>query len=697
MTAETTRTTTARVRKSRVGLYALVLIAAAGGLYAGARWHGTVAPMLGMGHETTTGAGGDDNADPGAAQQLWTCGMHPQVIQDRPGDCPICHMKLTPQNVDAGDAGGKTHDHSGMSPADSGGAPMQGMASGQGMIKERKIKYWWDPMLSPPYISDKPGKSPMGMDLVPVYEDEVAGSGSQVTIDPAVVQNMGVRVAMVTEGPLRRSVRLVGYLDEAQPNIRDINLRVSGWVRRLYASTEGQHVEAGDPLFDLYSPELQVSVEELIAARRAQGSLASDAGQMAQSTATTLYDAAARKLELFGLERAQIDALAKLDEAPETVTFISPMTGHITEKPIVEGADVKTGDRVLRIVDHTTLWLDAQVFEKDLPFVQVGQEATAIVASRPNGAIRGEVIFIHPHVDPMTRAALVRLAIPNASLALKPGMYATVRTRSPIADRAVLAPREAIIDTGEKQMSFVALSVGKFEPRQVRMGLAGEDGMVQVLEGLAPGEAVVTSGQFLLDSESRLREAIQKYLNEKQRSSAVPNGQPGRAPTAATRAANGADAAPAAQGSPGRMQKVDAVVSAYLDISAALGAEQTNTTPIDASALVTAAHVLHGELLGTKDETLGVDIARAAEAMRGHPIDHQRELFKRLGEKVVGLVEVMPPSTALGDQVFVMECPMAPGIWIQRSDDLANPFYATEMKQCGSLLRAVTTTVGGEK
>ncbi len=694
MTAETSKTTTSRVRRSRVGLHALVLIAAAGGLYAGARWHGTLAPMLGIGHETTTGAGGADKADRGAAQQLWTCGMHPQVIQDRPGDCPICHMKLTPLNVDAGDAGGQTHDHSDMSRADSGGAPVPGMASDQGTAKDRTVKNWRDPMLSPPNISDKPGKSPMGMDLVPVYEDEVAGSGSQVTIDPAVVQNMGVRVAMVTEGPLHKSVRLVGYLDEAQPNIRDINLRVSGWVRRLYVNTEGQHVEAGDPLFDLYSPELQVAVVELIAARRAQGSLASDAGQMAQSTATTLYDAGVRKLELFGLERAQIDALAKLDKAPETVTFTSPMTGHITEKPIVEGAAVKTGDRVLRIVDHTTLWLDAQVFEKDLPFVEVGQEAIAMVASRPNEAIEGQVIFIHPHVDPMTRAAMVRLAIPNASLALKPGMYATVRTRSPIADRAVLAPREAIIDTGEKQMSFVALSVGRFEPRQVRMGLAGEDGMVQVLEGLAPGEAVVTSGQFLLDSESRLREAIQKYLNEKRQSSAVPNGQAGRAPTAATRPANGA---PAARKSPARMQKVDAVVSAYLDISAALGAEQTNTTPIDVSALVTAAHVLHAELLRTKDETLAVDIAKAAEAMRGHPIDRQRELFKRLGETVVALVEAMPPSRALGNQVFVMECPMAPGIWIQRSDDLANPFYATEMKQCGSLLKAVTTTGGGEQ
>ncbi len=683
MTTEISKPATARVRKSRVGLYALVLIAAAGGLYAGARWHGTLAPMLGMGRETTTGAGGDDNADPGASQQLWTCGMHPQVIQDRPGDCPICHMKLTPLKVDAGDTGGKGHDHAGMSPADSGGAPMPGMASGQGTT-ERRIKYWWDPMLSPPYISDKPGKSPMGMDLIPVYEDEVAGggAGSPVVIDPAVVQNMGVRVAMVTEGPLRKSVRLVGYLDEAQPNIRDINLRVSGWVRRLYANTEGQHVEAGDPLFDLYSPEHQVTVEELIAARRAQGSLASDAGQMAQSTATTLYDAAVRKLELFGLERAQIDALAKLDRAPEAVTFTSPITGYITEKPIVEGAAVKMGDRVLRIVDYSTLWLDAQVFEKDLPFVRVGQAALATVASRPatNGEpLKGEIIFMNPRVEAMTRTATVRLSIPNPSLDLRPGMYATVRTQSQLADRAVLAPREAIIDTGEKQMSFVALSVGRFEPRQVRMGLAGEDGMVQVLEGLAPGEAVVTSGQFLLDSESRLREAIQKFLS--QRASA------GKGPGETAAAAVPADVPPDQQ------QKADAVVSEYLKLSSALGAVQEKDTPLDLGGLVTAAHSLRGATSGTRYEPLAVAVAKAAEAMKGHPLDHLREMFSALGEKVITLVDALPPSTAVAQTLYLMNCPMAPGgakgDWLQPSPDLANPFFATDMKECGSQVRMI--------
>lgn len=682
----------------RAGLYVFVLLAAAGGAYVGARWHSSVGPMLGMKAADQAQESGERGAEKGA-KQLWTCGMHPQVIQDKPGDCPICHMKLTPLNVDnaAIPSDGAGHDQSATS---SGGGSASMAQNGQPQT-DRKVKYWWDPMLSPPYIADKPGKSPMGMDLIPVYEDEVSGSGTegQVTIDPAVVQNMGVRIAMVTEGPLAKTVRLVGYLDEAQPNIREINLRVSGWIRRLYANTEGQHIEAGDPLFDLYSPELQVAIEELINGRRAKAALTADADESAKQIATALYEAAATKLELLGLERAQIEALAKLDKAPPTVTFVSPIMGHITEKPIVEGAAVKMGDRVLKIVDHSTLWLDAKVFEKDLPFVKVGEKVVATIASRPAEPITGEIIFIHPHMDMMTRTAMVRMAIPNPSLNLKPGMYATVHARAELADRAVMVPREAIIDTGDAQMSFVALAVGKFEPRKVRMGLSGEDGMVQVVEGLAPGEALVTSGQFLLDSESRLREAIQKYLNQKRQAAttAAPmTDHADHASTGMTGSMTPPHPKPAAEVSSARMHKVDAVVSAYLDISQALGAEQKNSTPIDVSTLIKAAHLLHAEVLGIKEEPLAVDVAKAAEAMKGHPTEHQREMFKALSTKVIALVDALPPSRTLGDQLYVMNCPMAPGSWIQRSKDLHNPFYATEMKTCGTLLRAVTTPGGNE-
>ena len=241
--------------------------------------------------------------------------MHPQVIRDQPGTCPICGMELTPLKTGGGAA-----------------AP----------AGERKVVYWWDPMMSPPYISDKPGKSPMGMDLVPVYEDEVA-AGSSIVIDPTIVQNMGVRVATAHEGPLRRTIRAVGYLAEAQPNQHDVNLRVSGWIEKLYADVEGMHVQAGAPLFELYSPELQVAIEELIAARRARDALGPrPERQRAGAQPTSSLATAERKLELLGLEpRTGARVRRGSTRRRRRSRSPAPITGHVVEKPIVDGAAVR--------------------------------------------------------------------------------------------------------------------------------------------------------------------------------------------------------------------------------------------------------------------------------------------------------------------------------------------------------------------
>jgi RND family efflux transporter MFP subunit len=266
------------------------------------------------------------------------------------------------------------------------------------------------------------------------------------------------------------------------------------------------HVKAGDPLFDLYSPQLQTAVEELIAARRASGS----------NAATPLQESAERKLLLLGLGREQVDRLAKLERAPRIITFTSPVTGHVTEKPIVEGAAVKEGERALRIVDHSELWLQVQVYESQLPFIRLGETATVTVTALPGETFAGELTFIHPHIDPLTRTAMARIVVPNESMRLRPGMYATVAIKADIAEAAVLVPREAVIDTGAEQLAFLAKPMGHFEPRRVKLGVVATGGMVQVLEGLAPGDTVVTSGEFLIDAESRTREAVQKLLGPKQ-------------------------------------------------------------------------------------------------------------------------------------------------------------------------------------
>jgi len=375
-----------------------------------------------------------EHGESAPAKQLYTCGMHPQVIRDQPGRCPIC-----------------------------------------------------------------------GMDLTPLDPGAAADGAAGIRIDPAIVQNMGVRTATVVQGPLTRHVRASAIVAEAQPNQHDVNLRVSGWVQRLHANVEGMHVRAGQPLFDLYSPELQIAVGELIAARRAGD--AHGAGAM-------LLAAATQKLELLGLARGEIERLGRLEQPPATVTFTSPIDGLVTEKPIVAGDAVQAGMRALRIVDHSELWIDARVFEQDLPALRIGQGVRATLAGSPGRTIDGTISFIHPHVDPMTRTTTARMTVQNPGSALRPGMYATVEIESELAPDALLAPREAVIDTGSERLVFLAHPGGRFEPRRVTLGATGSDGRVQILDGLAAGDTVVTSGQFLLDADSNMREALQRFLGE---------------------------------------------------------------------------------------------------------------------------------------------------------------------------------------
>ena len=412
------------------------------------------------------------------AKQLWHCGMHPQVILPHPGNCPICGMALTPLNA-GGSAGGT----------------------------ERKILYWWDPMLGPGSISDHPGKSAMGMDLVPVYADE---AGPEVTIDPMVVQNMGVRTAPVTRGPLHKAIRTFGLLRIPEPAMHDVTLKVSGWIDRLFADQEGIHVEAGEPLFALYSPELQVAAQELIAAVKTEKSLATDSNSTARVEAQRMVDSAKRKLRLWDIAEEDIDTLAKADQPPKDILYRSPAFGHVEDKAVVTGSAVQPGLKLMRIADHRKMWLDVQVYDQQFEFVKIGQEVTATIDAMPNHSFKGAITFIYPHIDHMTRTFTVRLVLDNPDFALRPGMYATAEIKSqPVAD-AILAPREAVIDTGDRQIAFVADVNGHFLPRKVRMGLFGDDDRVQILEGLAPGEMVVTSGQFLMDVESRTIEAAQK-------------------------------------------------------------------------------------------------------------------------------------------------------------------------------------------
>jgi RND family efflux transporter MFP subunit len=427
--------------------------------------------------------GGSTTVSTPEVKQLWHCGMHPQVIQDHPGECPICHMALTPMN---------------------GG----GQASTKGA--EQKVLYWWDPMLGTSSISDHPGKSAIGMDLVPVYAES---AGPDVEIDPAIVQNMGVRTAQVVRGPLSKTVRTVGILTLPEPGMFDVSLKVTGWIDKLHANQEGMHIEKGAPLFEVYSPELQVAVQELISAVKISKTMSSDTIESGQRDAKALVNSAKRKLLLWGIAEEDISAIEQQDEPPRDIVFRSPITGHVEEKMVVEGASVEPGAKLLRIADHTKMWLEAQVYADDISLVKTGQEISARIEGLGEKNVVGTIAFISPHVDPATRTVKVRGTFDNPDLELKPGMYATATIATKQVGDAIILPREAIIDTGSRQIVFVADGSGHFSPRKVSVASSGDDDKVAVSSGLAPGELVVTSGQFLIDVESRTIEATQKLIS----------------------------------------------------------------------------------------------------------------------------------------------------------------------------------------
>jgi multidrug efflux pump subunit AcrA (membrane-fusion protein)/rubrerythrin len=428
-----------------------------------------------------TGCGkGHDHGTQAAEEQLYTCGMHPQVIQNKPGNCPICGMKLTPVRK-------------------------QGAASVATASGERKIKFYKSTM-NPGETSPAPGKDSMGMDMVPVYETEGGASDSQIiSVDPVTTQDMNLHTAIVTRGPLRRLVRTVGVIDYNEAGLADVTTKFKGWVEKLYVDTTGQQVHRGDPLFEIYAPELYSAQREYVLAL--EGTNAPGGAALKASART--------KLKFFDITDAQIAEMERTREPRKTLQVVSPQDGFVVEKMVVEGQMVDAGMKLYRLADLGLVWVLAQIYEQDLDYVKLGQEATVTLSYLPDREFRGRVTYIYPNVDEKTRTARVRMEFHNPGYFLKPGMFATVQVLSELAPSVLLVPDMAILRSGEKNTVFVALDGGRFEPHTVTLGPQAENDTYQVLSGLSEGDRIVTSGQFLLDSESQLREAIQKMSGPK--------------------------------------------------------------------------------------------------------------------------------------------------------------------------------------
>ncbi len=595
-----------------------------------------------------------------ATEQLYTCGMHPQIIKKEPGNCPICGMKLTPIRANATKGGGAS-------------------ASG-----ERKIKFYKSTMI-PGEVKPTAGKDSMGMDMVPVYEGEDTSGDNNIQIDAATTQRMNLKTALVDHGPVRREMRTVGTVSYNEQGLRDITIKYEGWIEKLYVNTTWAAVKAGDPLFEIYSPDLYNAQLNYALALRGEG-----------EKAGPLTRASLARLQLFDIPSNVIDELKRSGEAQRTMLFRAPADGVVIEKMAVAGQMMKPGERIYRLADLSTVWVQAQIYEKDLPYLRQGQAVSVRTSYGPERKFDGTVELLLPQVEEQTRTATARIVLPNPDGFLRPGMFVDVAFASQLADDAVLVPDMAVLRSGERNTVFVALDGGFFEPREIKLGARSEGGFYQVLDGLQVGERVVTSGQFMLDSESQLREAIQKMLRNAAppAPAAVPAGHEGmpgmkKAENSAPSTGHtghvmnenaGAPGAPAVEAADLALLKP--LVLASTDAAAALASDDLAGYKKQLAAVRSALaayfngyeHAAHGPLAKFKDGP--ADPADLAAARRD---------FEPLSTVVADLaVENHLHHT---DKLHVFECSMAPATgkarWLQREGGTKNPFFGTKMPGCG--------------
>jgi RND family efflux transporter MFP subunit len=422
-----------------------------------------------------------------AAQEKrrYTCPMHPFIVTDQPGACPICGMTLVPVQSasEATEAGGGK--------------------------KERKIKYWVAPM-DPNYRSDKPGKSPMGMDLVPVYEEE-GGKEGTIRVDPNTVQSIGVRIAPVTVGEVAKTIRTTGRVTYDERRIGTVNAKIGGWIEKLYVNATGEEVRKGAPLIEIYSPDLVSAQQEYLIARRHFDQVKNSPFPDVEKSARDLLDSARKRLSYWDITDAQIAELERSGEVRKTLVLYSPFNGVVVNKAAFDGTKVMAGMELFRIADLSRVWVQGDVYEYELPWVKVGVPAKVTLDYLPGKTYRGKVSYVYPYLEGKTRTATVRVELPNTGGVLKPEMYAHIELAPRMGGKSVLVSSDAILRSGIRNVVFVSKGEGRFEPREVKLGLEGEQGTVQVLEGLSENELVVVSAQFLLDSESSLQEALKKF------------------------------------------------------------------------------------------------------------------------------------------------------------------------------------------
>ncbi len=393
----------------------------------------------------------------------YVCPMHGNIIKNEPGSCPICGMDLVEQAAEA--------------------------ESTNSQISEKKILYWVAPM-DANYRRDKPGQSPMGMDLVPVYAESDEVGPNVVKINSAVQQNIGVKTTIVSRGDLWRKIKTVGYVDYDEDLISHIHIRTEGWIEKLQVRAVGDRVKKDQLLMTIYSPELIRAQQDFIR-------VLSHDGQ-------SLSYAAERNLIALGMSKRQIKVLRKTKKVTQTINLYAPQNGVIKRLSVRDGMYVTPTNELMSIVDLSSVWIQTNVFESQSSWIKEGQDMQAVLTAYPQQQWQGKVDYIYPDLDPVTRSLKVRLQVANKDFKLKKEMYAEVYINAGQIQNALIIPKQAVIRDGQDERVIVSLGQGNFRAQLIKTDAEIDDQIV-VLSGLKEGDEIVTSAQFLIDSEASLK------------------------------------------------------------------------------------------------------------------------------------------------------------------------------------------------
>jgi Cu(I)/Ag(I) efflux system membrane fusion protein len=437
--------------------------------------------------------------------KTYTCPMHPEFLTDDPNErCPKCGMKVVEKQAE--DRGPRTGD---ISPTDAAGTHLE--PGPQAMGAERKVLFYRNPM-DPTVTSPVPMKDEMGMDYVPVYAEQAAPAAGGVTGMATVeITSEGIHLSGVQTEPavferVARSVRTVGTVTADETRIRHVHTKTAGWVEKLFVNFTGQLVRQGQPILSIYSQELLASQEEFLRARETASKFAASELPEVRRGGEELLQSAEQRLRLFDVPEDFIAELKRTGQPQRAVTLLAPVSGFVTAKEVFEGQQIEPGMELFTITDLSRVWIEADFYEYEARALHVGQEAKVTLPYDPSRELAGRVTYVYPTLNPDSRTLRVRLEFQNPDFALKPAMFANVELPLEATDGIVI-PDSAVIDTGERQIVFVSLGGGRFEPREVTLGVRSS-GKAQVLSGVAAGDQVVTRANFLLDSESQLRAAV---------------------------------------------------------------------------------------------------------------------------------------------------------------------------------------------